>query len=410
MKKVLLITSGQPSLNPRLVKEADALAEKGFKVTVLYQYWNAWGTKLDKELLKNKKWNAIQVGGDPDKQKFHYNISRIIHKVSRSIYQKTGSKTAAIGAIARSSYYLIKEAKKIKADFYIGHNLGALPATVIAANFNNKKCGFDAEDFHRHETSDDANHPDVKLKRYLEEQFFPHLSYLSAASPLIAEEYKILFPALNISTILNVFPKKINNNIARTVSAAPLKLFWFSQTIGTNRGVQDIIKAMKLLEDKEIELHLYGYLPQESKAVFDELIAALNFTGLSNIYFHNPVAEEELLKLAAGFDIGFAIEPGFCINNKIALSNKIFTYLFGGCAIVFSNTPAQAHFYNRNKNIGYIYDSNDITALAAIISTYYGNRQLLRAHQENSKKLFEDEMNWQSESKKIIGVIESVLN
>ena len=58
-KKVVLITSGQPSLNPRLVKEADILANSGFDVTVLYAYWNNWGTTYDNDLLSNKKWNAI---------------------------------------------------------------------------------------------------------------------------------------------------------------------------------------------------------------------------------------------------------------------------------------------------------------------------------------------------------------
>src|SRR5439155_13695826 len=127
--------------------------EKEFKVTVLYQYWNSWGTKLDEELLKTKKWQAIQVGGDPEKQKLQYNVSRVIHKVSRTIFKKTGLNAAAIGAIARSSYHLIKAAKKIKADIYIGHNLGALPAAIIAADCHKTKCGFDAEDYHRPEIS-----------------------------------------------------------------------------------------------------------------------------------------------------------------------------------------------------------------------------------------------------------------
>jgi glycosyltransferase involved in cell wall biosynthesis len=410
LKKVLLITSGQPALNPRLVKEADCLTDSGYAVTVLYQYWNEWGTKLDKDLLKTKKWRALRVGGSPTEEIFIFNFTKLIHKICKTLFFYCGVKAAAIGAIARSSFFLIMKAKKIKADFYIGHNLGALPATVIAANFHKKKCGFDAEDFHRHEVSDAPNHPDVKLKRYLEEQFFSHLSYLSAASPLISEEYKMLFPTLNIRTILNAFPKKKNNNITSTTSTASLKLFWFSQTIGTNRGVQDIIKAIKLLEAKKIELHLYGFLPQDSMNTFDKLIEELNFAGSPNIYFHEPVPEEELLNLALGFDIGFAIEPGFCFNNKIALSNKIFTYLFGGCAIVFSNTPAQFDFYNRNKNIGCIYDCKDINALTTILSEYYCNRQFLREHQANSRRLFEEDMNWESESKKFIGVIESILN
>ena len=49
--KIVLISPGQPSLNPRLVKEADTLAANGYDVTVLYSYWNDWGAKFDKTLL-----------------------------------------------------------------------------------------------------------------------------------------------------------------------------------------------------------------------------------------------------------------------------------------------------------------------------------------------------------------------
>jgi hypothetical protein len=156
--KIVLISSGQPSLNPRLVKEADALTEAGYEVTVLYAYWNEWGTKYDELLLSKKKWKAVRVGGDPQKQFLTWFFSRLIHKASKAILEKAGNfNYFSEYAIARASYFLIKEAKKHKADLYIGHNLGALPATVKTAKFYKKPCGFDAEDFHRQEITDDVN-------------------------------------------------------------------------------------------------------------------------------------------------------------------------------------------------------------------------------------------------------------
>ena len=81
-KQIVLITSGQPSLNPRLVKEADTLSAAGFDVTVLYAYWNEWGTRYDKELLAQKKWKAICIGGDPLASKVStWFLSRLIFKV-----------------------------------------------------------------------------------------------------------------------------------------------------------------------------------------------------------------------------------------------------------------------------------------------------------------------------------------
>ena len=61
-KKILIITTGQPSLNPRMVKEADALSAAGHEVEVLYQYWNEWASEMDASLLKTKKWKATRIG------------------------------------------------------------------------------------------------------------------------------------------------------------------------------------------------------------------------------------------------------------------------------------------------------------------------------------------------------------
>src|ERR1700733_15027745 len=95
-KQIVLITSGQPSLNPRLVKEADHLSDAGFDVTVLHAYWNEWGTRYDKELLEQKKWKAICVGGDPQHKKLTWFLSRLIFKLSRNRLQNK----AAFGKLA----------------------------------------------------------------------------------------------------------------------------------------------------------------------------------------------------------------------------------------------------------------------------------------------------------------------
>jgi hypothetical protein len=204
--KVLLITSGQPSINPRLVKEADTLSDAGYDVTVLYAYWNNWATKFDTQLLKNKKWKAIRAGGDPDQQKTIYFFSRLIHKISRSIIQKIGSvNTLSQIAVSRGSYFLTREAKKHKADLYIGHNLGALAAVIKAAEKHHAKSGFDAEDFHRQEVSDDKDSLHYKNVKYLEDKYLSKADYVTAASPQIADAYKRLYPGIKPVPILNVF-------------------------------------------------------------------------------------------------------------------------------------------------------------------------------------------------------------
>src|SRR6202042_3813339 len=101
---------------------------------------------------------------------------------------------------------LIREARRHKADLYICHNLGALPATVNAAKVNNKPCGFDAEDLHRYEESDNDDDSGVILKTYIESKYIPQVSYLTASSPGINDAYRQLYKDKTPVTLLNVFP------------------------------------------------------------------------------------------------------------------------------------------------------------------------------------------------------------
>ena len=48
-----------------------------------------------------------------------------------------------------------------------------------------------------------------------------------------------------------------------------------------------------------------------------------------------------MIELAALYDVGLSLEPGFSENNRRALGNKIFTYLLAGIPVLMSDTPAQ---------------------------------------------------------------------
>ena len=402
-KKIVIITSGQPSLNPRMVKEADALCNAGHNVTVLYAYWNDWATKFDKELLSSKKWKAICIGGDAKEKKSTYLLSRIINKAARFVNRITHGKYLAESAIARSSYFLTKAARRHPADLYIGHNLGALPATVKAAKRNNKPCGFDAEDFHRNEMSNDSNDDDVVLKTIIESRYILQVDYLTASSPLIADAYKQLFPDISPIVTRNVFERNADVKNINIVNDASIKLFWFSQTIGTNRGLQDVIQALELLHDQPFELHLLGNCSEETKS-------ELTKSSKVNFRFHPPIHPEKLISFSSHFDIGLALEPGFSNNNNFALSNKIFTYLQAGLAIIVSDTAAQKQFLEEYPGVGKIYQKGNAQSLADILLYYHQHCEQLVETRKASLLLADKELNWETEQRIFLDVVEKTLS
>ncbi len=409
--KIVLITSGQPALNPRLVKEADALTKAGYKVIVVYQYWNDWGTELDKQLLPTKKWKAICIGGSPKQNKLIYWLSRFQHKTDKLLVKWFGFKYClAENALGRCTFLLLKEALQIPADLYIAHNLAALPVAIWAAKKQKVKCGFDAEDFHRNEVSNDPQNPDVKLKTFIEQKYIPQTNYLTTSSLPITQLYQKSFPSKKITAVLNAFPvvKEVSPPVVKT--NGPLKLFWFSQTIGLNRGLQDILSALKTLEKENIELHLLGFLADKTSIGFEKIITGLQFEKKPEIFFHKQINPDQLPIFAAQFDVGLALEPGFSINNNAALSNKIFTYLQAGLAIITSDTTAQKQFITENPTLGFCYEKGNGQQLATILKRFLEELDLLKRTKLAAYQAARNNLNWETESLKFLKVVEETLD
>jgi hypothetical protein len=409
-KKIILITSSQPSLNPRLVKEADALVEAGHDVTVIYQYWNRWATQMDTKLLPKKKWKIIRVGGDPLNENILYWKTRMRLKIARIFINFFGFKNnMAEMAIGRCTLQLAKKAKHISADFYISHNLAALPAAVMAAKYNSAKCGFDAEDLHRYEMSDDDTDKDVRLKKYMEEKYFPLVNYITTSSPEITKKYESIFPTLTFTTILNVFQKNKLKLTTNKSDLEPLKLFWFSQNVGLSRGLQDVLGALKILEHEQIEFHVLGFLSSSVKIQLGLIIKNLEFIKLPKITFYEPIESTEIPFFASKFDIGLATEPGFSVNNDIALSNKIFTYVQAGLAIIVSDTKAQNLFLTEYPSIGVAYEKKNSMSLASQIKNYIEHKETLAFQKNQSKHYANIQLNWEVEKGKFLSIIEDIL-
>jgi glycosyltransferase involved in cell wall biosynthesis len=400
-QKIVLLSAGQPSLNPRLVKEADSLCNAGYEVVVLYCYWNKWGAAFDKQLIPTKKWTAISVAGDPQHKWFTYFLSKIFYRIAVYVCGITKGKMLSDVAISRSAYFLNREAKKHKADIYITHHLGALPAAIAASKAHNKPCGFDAEDFHRNETSNDINNADVVLKTTVENKHLPQVNYCTTSSLQIAAAYQNIFAGLKPVVLLNVFPKSI---CTVTDPNGPLKLFWFSQTIGPNRGLDDVVSALQLLNKTEFELHLLG---DQLPSTIDFITEIIN-SGIT-VKFHAPIHPDQIIPFANQFDIGLALENDIPYNRDICLTNKIFTYMQAGLAIIASDTIAQSDFMNKNSTIGHIYPKGNPKVMANILLRYHQYKEQLVITKNEALRLGHEQYNWELESLKFLTLVKQTI-
>ncbi|RYU91610.1 hypothetical protein EWM62_06635 [Mucilaginibacter terrigena] len=402
MKKIVLISVGQPSTNPRLVKEANALQDAGYKVYVIYTFWTQWAWETDKQLFKEVNWTPILAGGSPFQDKLTYFFTRLRVKAARFIAKNITLKFGiAEIALGRTYPELLKKALSVKADLYIGHIQAALPVAVKAAKKHQVKCGFDIEDLHRHEVSNDNTSFEYIISKYIDDKYLPLTDYLTASSPIIAGEYRKLYPDTDPVTILNVFPKSNAVNHMHQNKNGAIKLFWFSQTIGGGRGLSNIINALKLLGNNPFELHLLGMVDDAFKENFD--------TGGFPVYFHQPISPNKLIEFATQFDIGIAAENNTPYNRDICLTNKIFTYMQAGLAVIASNTTAQQALLTQYPAIGLVYQNDRIESLAVALQYYSQNNDALVNTKQASYSLALERFNWEQESISFLQTVQKTL-
>lgn len=328
----------------------------------------------------------------------------MVFKLANLFTRLTGSMLFAPMAVTRSSLFLKYEAAKHPADIYIGHNLGALPAIVYAAKKYGKPCGFDAEDFHRNEVRDDNDSFDARIKAAIENKYIPRVQYLSVSSPMIGIEYQRLYPQIKQQVLLNAFPKSRFAGTIKTANSA-LKLFWFSQTVGFNRGIEQIIDGLQQLQEQAFELHLLGDADASVRHIFTEKMHGTQ----STLHFYQPIAPDQVFEFAAQFDIGIASENNTPLNRDICLTNKIFTYVQAGLPVLVSDTKAQSAFMQQYRVAGKLYNSHNADSIVQALLHYQNNRADLMPDKLHNYTIGQSALNWDTEEQKFLSLVQQTL-
>lgn len=408
MSRVCLLTPGQPSTDPRLVKEADALTEAGHEVQVLCSHYVAWADVSDRELLRTRKWRCTYVGGESDS--LEYWITRLRYGITRRCRILWKSRIRD-WAVSRVTPELCRAAVRVGADLYIAHYTGALAAAAVAARTNKAVFAFDAEDFESGYYSYEAGPTAMdRLAEDIEREYLPECRHVTAASPGIAEAYSLKYSLPLPIAVLNVFPLAGRTNKFRASnSTGPLRLYWFSQTIGMGRGLEDVLGAMGKLSGCNLELHLRGRLTTE---VQRSILTLGHNVGVKadKICIYPPACSDRMVEIASAYDVGLALERNDSQNHNLCLSNKVFTYLAAGNAIAATTTQGQRALMAQVQGAGFVYEPGDVESLADGLHRWYEDRNLLEQARRESWDWGARQYNWDCEREKFLGVVERALN
>ena len=407
--RVCIVTPIALSSNPRVVKEADALAANGFSVVVVYfEGPHAKWRDADRSLLADKRWEARAVRYDSEEGN---RISKLLmeasHRAARmlpsAIWPLTKGAEYAESAIYRA---LTSVACRQSADLFIGHYPIGLAAASAAANDWGAALGYDAEDFH---TGEEYSAAQTDRVRFLEQRYIPRCDYITAASDGIADALSAVYGIPRPTPVNNVFPLDERTGIdglRQDRHSEELSLYWYSQTIGLDRGIQDAIIASGRLGGP-VQIHLRGHCATDIR---ESLMRLAHQCGVATqVHLHEQVHPFELLSRAAEHDVGLALEQGTTLNRAICATNKMFFYMLAGLAIAATDVPGQRVVLSTLGEGAALYRPGNYEELSIILERWRTDPGLLTRAREASLDGARVHWNWERESARLVGVISEVI-
>jgi glycosyltransferase involved in cell wall biosynthesis len=409
-KKRVAILSGAPlSWNPRVFKEAETVARAGFEVVVYGASFDPCQQEIDEALANRHGFSfnsVLPVGED--------RITQLL-SLWRRIRRRAGVDLSRHLKIENSWQLgpavieLAKHARKAQADYYIAHlEQGCWVGTRLLRS--GSRVGIDVEDWYSEDLPRAVRKSrPLRLLRGLEKELLTTAAHAACPSRAMSEALANEFGCPPPIVVYNAFPwsdrESIDGLLKDRRDGRLPSIHWFSQTLGLDRGLDDLIAALPLVKH-EAEIHLRG----KPVLGFENWLAhRVPEAWRGRIMVHGLVSYSELLSRITEHDIGFAGETPLIRNKDLTVSNKILQYLLGGLAVVASDTSGQREVARGAPGGVFLYPSRDAHALAARLNTLLGSVGTLRQAKSSALAAAEQRFCWERQKNTLLESIHRAL-
>ncbi|WP_273851388.1 glycosyltransferase [Guptibacillus spartinae] len=394
MKHILMVLFKDIDYDARVQREAIALAESGYKVTICCL--NEFDTeppllhnlikihKLDIYTKQAKKGLASGLSGKPS----------IIARMVRNPLVKLAKDQYA----SYEFYKRVKETMALETIHAIHcHDLNTLDTGKRLAGHFQSKLIYDSHELFNEMTG--RNAIDRRFGYALEAKLMKRVDRFITVNPFLIDKFSKRYGTLPPSIYLQNIPllgeeqERKNANYFHHLYGIPTDkmILLYQGGFSKNRGIELCVKSMNQLSD---QYHLVLLGDGDIKAALTQLVEAENLT--SRVHFHPKVPPTEILSLTKEADIGLVMYENVSENNYYSTPNKIFEYMLMGLPVVSSNHPGKAYLLEE-YDFGIAVDEDEQAIVKGIETIQHRRNYYVQKCDEASKVL-----NWPNESKKLI--------
>jgi len=284
---------------------------------------------------------------------------------------------------------LVRAAMAEPADFFYGGTSAALAATAEAASRGGLHFALDLEDFHSGEEPEPSL--ETSLASRVETATLSSAKFVSAASGAIAAEYRQTYGVGPVAVHNTFSLPRCPPDFARRSPRGALSLYWFSQTIGAGRGLEDAVRAVGLAEI-EAALHLRGRPVAGYLDALRSLAAAV--APRLSIVHSAPAHPSEMIELCRPYDVGLSLEQPTTRHRELCLTNKALTYPLAGLAQCTTDTAGQRELAHALGLGALVYRPGDLDTLAAGLRQWADDSELLRLAKQAAWRAAHERWHW----------------
>jgi glycosyltransferase involved in cell wall biosynthesis len=291
------------------------------------------------------------------------------------------------------NYKVFVLCKKDKADIYHVHDLDTLLSGYLLARHHSSNLIYDSHELYVEQLPE--TYP--ILRKY----FFIYEKFLIKKADIVITINQSIADQLSRRYHINP-PEIIMNCPFYQKSGNPEKQSSFVKIIyqgifAPGRGLEETIIAAKCFENAKLYLRGYGILENKLKTLVSK--NALE----EKVIFLPPVDMNSLIQSLDTFDIGIISYRSTLLNNYLALPNKIFEYMMGGCAIAACDIPEIKNVINTCQN-GVLFNPDDPENICIEINSLTNNPDLLGKMKKNSILWAKNYYNWEIQGESLVKI------
>jgi glycosyltransferase involved in cell wall biosynthesis len=399
MARIAIVTAGHFSTSPRVWREADALAAR-HDVTVIGVCFDPPQADIEKQMLRSRAWRylaAADLRPLSISSRLRWNYHRFRARWGRFCLSKGWPDPYSLGYAVHS---LLAATRGEKADLTILHLESGL---WVGTHLKREgfRLGVDIEDWYSE--SQPRNPARHDMLRRLETEVLPAAVHATTTSHALATALAGAYGIPKPVVIYNGDPVVPPGEPPPL--EGPLRMIWFSQTVGLDRGLGDILAVLpRLLGDWELEIR-----GRASPDIFGWLKKCLSATVRSHVHMEPPVPPDRLMDVIARHDLGLALDPPLCLNRDLTVPNKQVQYLQAGLSVLSADTSGAREVQSAFPEVVYLYPPGQPSLLAERINELIHNRRTLIERRGAIQRAANERFGYERQAPRLLESVERAL-